>query len=125
MYVVLSTGTRNPTLAAKNITKIKKWDEDMAMKYTIASLLSVRKAFGPLVPRYIGSKIRARMTTKTKTAMSGGADRVFGSRNGWIRKSDKKLTKDERESYLSNCPTSFSVVDTQAIQFQRTRRSRS
>ena len=97
----------------------------MAMKYTIASLLSVRKAFGPLVPRYIGSKIRARMTTKTKTAMSGGADRVFGSRNGRVRKSDKTLTKDERESYLSNRPTSFSVVNTQAIQFQRARRSRS
>jgi len=96
----------------------------MAMKYTIASLLSVRKTCGPLTPRCIGSKIRARMTTKTKTAMSGGTDRVFGSRNGWIRKTDKTLTKYERESYLSNYPTSFSVVNTQAIQFQRTRRSR-
>jgi len=64
------------------MTKIKKWDEDMTVKYIIASLLSVRKAFGPLVPRYIGLKICACTTTGTKTAMSGGVDREFGSRNG-------------------------------------------
>ena len=97
----------------------------MTVKYIIASLLSVRKTFGPLIPRCIRLNICACITTKTKTAMSEGADRVFGSRNGWIRKSDKTLTKDERERYLSNYPTSFSVVTTQAIQSQRTHRSRS
>lgn len=84
----------------------------MTAKYITASLLIVLRRFGPLTPRYIGSKIRACTTTETRTAMSKRAGREFGSRDERIRNNNEMPTKDEIESYLSDYPTSLSVIKT-------------
>jgi len=59
--------------------------------------------------------------------MSKGADREFCSRNVRVGKSDKMLTKDEREGCLGDYPSSSSVgiARTQLIQIQRDRSGRS
>ena len=100
----------------------------MTVKYITASLLSVRRIFGPLrISRSIGLKICACTTTNTKTAMSKGAGREFCSRNVRIRKNDKLLTKDEIEGCLGDYPSppSVRIARTQLIQTQRDRSGRS
>ena len=96
----------------------------MTAKYITASVLSVRKIFGPLrIPRWNGLKICVCTTTSTKTTMSKGTGRELGSRNGWIRGS-KNLTKEQREGDQNGYPTFSSIVTTHLIRFQRNRRYR-
>jgi len=95
-----NTGAKNPTLATANMIKIKRLDIDIAAKYIPASLVTVSRMFDAFTPwRLAMSRVCTR--TDTRTTMSEGTDMWFNLRNGKMRRSDRVLTKEEREGTLN------------------------
>jgi len=65
-----STGEKNPTLAAANITMLKKWDVVIMAKYISASLVTVSRITGLFIPRCFGAMSRVCTRTNVKTMRS-------------------------------------------------------
>ena len=114
-----STGAKNPTLAAANITTLKRWDVVIMAKYISAYLVTVLRIFGLFISWCFDAMSRACTRTNTKIIRSYGADRWINSRNGDIKKGCGMFTKEEREGYLEGCNGFGGIGKTQVIRIQR------
>ena len=113
---------KNLTLSIEYMTTTTVWDEDITTKYITASLLTVPRILDRFTPGCIDLMCCTCTMTNAKTATSKGMDGRFKSGNGGVERSDRMLTKDEREGCLSDYRGSSKIRETQVIRIQRNRK---